>query len=300
MSTVEKDYLSLCEKILSEGEKRGDRTGTGTISLFGERLVINLNEGFPLLTTKNVPFKAVLSELIWFLEGSSDERRLAEILHGTRDPSKKTIWSPNAESTTGSKYTPKYPGDLGRVYGVQWRNWATGKNIPTKDKDGHVWYLPEYVDQIDNIVQKLKNIPTDRRIILSAWNVGELDEMALPPCHMMAQFYVRNGDKLDCQMYQRSVDTFLGLPFNIASYALLIHILASEADLTPGKLTMVLGDTHIYSDHVEQVNEQLSRTPRVLPDLIVSDTMTLSHLKMEDFALIGYDPHPAIKARMAA
>ena len=307
---AEYDYLDLLRYILEKGEDRADRTGTGTRATFAHTMNIELDKHFPLLTTKSVPFKAVLSELLWFIEGSGDERRLAEILHGTRDPSKKTIWSPNAEATSGSKFKPAYPGDLGRVYGVQWRSW---KHLTLKDSKDHLSHesggttyfdakvLVEEVDQLKDVVHKLKNNPTDRRIIMTAWNPGELSQMALPPCHMFVQFYLTNDRKLHAQMYQRSVDTVLGLPFNIASYALLIHMIAHVIDAKPGMLTMVLGDTHIYKDHFVQVQEQLMRPPRDLPKLTIKRKVnSIDDFKMDDFELVDYDPHPPIKARMAA
>ena len=309
--SAEDDYLDLLDYILNKGEDRADRTGTGTRALFALTMNIDLADGFPLLTTKTVPFKAVLSELLWFIEGSGDERRLAEILHGTRDPSKKTIWSPNAEGTTGSSFKPAFQGDLGRVYGVQWRDWqsttvdgygeylAGGRPDTTTYLNANV--TTRRIDQLADVVNKLKNNPTDRRIIMTAWNPGELGQMALPPCHMFVQFYLSNERKLHAQMYQRSVDSFLGLPFNIASYALLVHALAHVIDAKPGTLTMVLGDTHIYKDHFAQVREQLSREPRSLPTLSIKRKVdSIDDFKMDDFELVGYDPHPAIKATMSA
>lgn len=311
MRSAEIQYLNLLQHILDNGEQRSDRTGTGTLSVFGQQLQIDLRDGFPLLTTKRVPFKAVLSELLWFIEGSGDERRLAEILHGSRDLENKTIWSPNAESTTGSNYTPNYKGDLGRVYGVQWRSWTNNILVredplqePVLHINGDITYFgatvrEHRVDQLKELVNKLKNNPTDRRMILSAWNPGEFDQMALPPCHMMSQFYLTNDKVLHCQMYQRSVDTFLGLPFNIASYAALVHILAKEIGATPGKLYLVLGDTHIYLNHIEQVKEQLLREPKDCPVLHIKDGVDIFNLKMDDFHLEGYNPHPPIKGVMA-
>lgn len=312
MHTFEHDYLALLARIQTDGEDRPDRTGTGTRALFGEKLTINLQQGFPLLTTKSVPFKAVLAELLWFIEGSGEERRLAEILYGTADPSRKTIWSPNAEGTTGSSYKPRWPGDLGRIYGVQWRNW---KNTRIERSDDYLNHHDETdsvthfgaktitttTDQLAQVVDKLKNNPTDRRIILSAWNPGELDQMALPPCHMFAQFYLSNDRKLSCQMYQRSCDAALGLPFNIASYALLTHMLAQVVDAQVGMLTIVLGDTHIYKDHNEQVKTQLTRSPLELPQLSISPGVNdIDSFRMVDFTLSGYNPAPAIKMNMSA
>ena len=308
--TFEHELFLLYSDILRFGEERTDRTGTGTIATFGERLIIDLTEGFPLVTTKRMPFKAVLSELLWFIEGSGDERRLAEILHGTRDSEKKTIWSPNAEATTGSKFQPKYPGDLGRVYGVQWRTW---RHLTLKDSSdflsheggGTTYFgakvLVQEIDQLKEVIHKLKTNPTDRRIIMTAWNPGEIGEMALPPCHMFVQFYLTNDRELCAQMYMRSVDTFLGLPFNIASYALLLHMIAHVIEAEVGTLSMVLGDTHIYSDHIEQVQEQRQRQPLRLPELKINRKVTdIDDFKMDDFELLCYESHPPIKARMAA
>ena len=239
MATWETQYLDLLRNILNNGEDRIDRTGTGTRALFGQRLDINLKAGFPLITTKKMATKALTAELLWFLEGNGDERRLAKIQYGSLEAAtgKRTIWSDNAEADYW-KPKAKFDGDLGRVYGVQWRNWRRG--------DG------ESIDQIAQLVEKIKNNPTDRRIIVSAWNVAELDQMALPPCHMLFQCYVSNTRELSLQMYQRSVDTCLGLPFNIASYAMLAHMLAHVTGCTVGRLIMDLGDTHIYSDHLER------------------------------------------------
>lgn len=308
--TFETDYLDLLWHIMQHGEVREDRTGTGTASVFGQTMHIELTDGFPLITTKKMAWKSILSELLWFVEGSGDERRLAEILHGTRDKEKKTIWSPNAEGTSGSAYKPKFPGDLGRVYGVQWRNWRKHSVKEYTDflkfPEGGVAYygakvFEENIDQLANVVDKLKNNPTDRRIILSAYNVGELDQMALPPCHMFAQFYVSSKKELSCMMTQRSVDAALGLPFNIASYALLTHMLAHVTGLTPHRLIINMGDTHIYRDHLEGVETQLSRKPLALPTLKIKRKVTsIDDFKMEDFELEGYTCHPAIPFKMSA
>lgn len=289
MSNFENQYLDLLSNVLKHGEERKDRTGVGTISLFGERLKFDvLKEGFPLLTSKRVPFRAVLSELLWFMEGSGDERRLAEIHYGTRNPEKKTIWSPNVEKTSGSKFQPTFYGDLGRVYGKQWREWRTSN-------DGH-----HEIDQLSNVIEKLKTNPTDRRMIVSAWNPGELDQMALPPCHMMFQFYLTNDRKLNCQMYQRSVDIFLGLPFNCASYAILMYIIAREIGAEPGVLTMCLGDTHLYTNHLDQANIQLNREIHSLPTLTINNTdKSWGELGMDDFVLENYNPEETISAPMA-
>jgi thymidylate synthase len=283
--TFEYHLLNLYHDILSNGEHREDRTGTGTISVFGRQLRINLQEGFPILTTKKMGFKSIFAELLWFIEGSSDERRLAEILYGTRDESKQTIWSGNANADYW-KSNALYEGDLGRVYGVQWRYWQK------PDGSGEI-------DQLSQIISQIKTDPTNRRMILSAWNVGELHMMALPPCHMMAQFYVSKG-KLSCQMYQRSVDSFLGLPYNISSYAMLVHMIAHVTDLDVGELIMTFGDTHIYSNHVEQVKEQIARTTLELPSLKFNRKISsIDDFKLDDCVLVGYNSHPSIKAEMA-
>lgn len=280
------NYHHLLTKILNEGETREDRTGVGTISLFGEQLKYDLTKGFPAITTKKLAWRAVVSELLWFLEGSSDERRLAEILHGTRDTRKNTIWTANANADYW-KSKARYEGDLGRVYGVQWRFWRKSKNS---------W---ETVDQVQKLIDGLRNDPHSRRHILTAWNPGELDQMALPPCHMFAQFYVSNDNKLTCLMHQRSCDMFLGVPFNIASYSLLTHILARECDLGVGNFIWSGGDCHIYANHVDAVKQQLDRTPRSLPVLSIREDRRLGDYEVDDFKLLGYDPYDTIKAEMA-
>lgn len=279
-----RNYQDLLRKVMNEGTDSQDRTGVGTRSLFGETLRFNLNDGFPAVTTKKLAWRSCVAELLWFIEGSGNERRLAEIQYGTKDPEKKTIWTANANAGYWIK-NARYEGDLGRVYGVQWRNW--------RKKDG--WNT---VDQLENLVKGLKDDPTGRRHILSAWNVGELDQMALPPCHMMAQFYIRNG-LLSCQMYQRSCDAFLGLPFNIASYALLTHLIAKTIGAKANELIIVLGDVHVYNNHFDAVEEQLSRSPRPLPTLDISGVNDIWSASMDDIRLIGYDPYPTIKADMA-
>ena len=274
-----KQYLALLEDILNSGEERNDRTGVGTISVFGRQLRFDLTQGFPAVTTKKLAWKAVVSELLWFLEGSNDERRLAEILYGRPDSGRNTIWTGNAEAAYWQPRA-KFPGDLGRVYGVQWRDWGG-------------------VDQVAKLIDGLKNDPTGRRHIISAWNVDELDQMALPPCHVMSQFYVSKG-KLSCHMYQRSVDVFLGLPFNIASYALLTHMVAHVCGLEVGELIISTGDTHIYSNHVEQVKEQLSREPYPLPTLWLNPNIKdINKFSMETIELDNYKCHGTIKAEMA-
>ena len=274
-----KQYHDLLLDILQNGESRDDRTGVGTISVFGRQLRFNLTQGFPAITTKKLAWKAVKSELLWFLEGSNDERRLAEILYGTRDTERSTIWTGNAQA---DYWTPKakFPGDLGRVYGVQWRDWGG-------------------VDQVHKLIEGIKNDPTGRRHIISAWNVAELDQMALPPCHVLVQFYVSNG-KLSCHMYQRSVDVFLGLPFNIASYALLTHMIAQVCDLVPNELIISTGDTHIYSNHLTQVKQQLNREPLKSPTLWLNPNIkNIDDFRMENIDLDGYESHGTIKADMA-
>jgi thymidylate synthase len=274
-----KQYHDLLEDILNNGERKDDRTGVGTISVFGRQLRFDLSKGFPAITTKKLAWKSVVSELLWFIEGTGDERRLAEILHGSRDTERSTIWTGNAQA---AYWTPraKYDGDLGRVYGVQWRDWRG-------------------VDQLSNLIEGIKKDPNGRRHILTAWNVDELDQMALPPCHVLAQFYVSNG-KLSCHMYQRSVDVFLGLPFNIASYALLTHMIAQVCDLKVGELIISTGDTHIYSNHVEQVKEQLSREEYPLPLLFLNpDIKSIDKFTMDAILLFDYQSHGTIKAEMA-
>lgn len=297
-----KQYHTLLEDILNNGESKEDRTGVGTISVFGRQLRFDLTEGFPAVTTKKLAWRAVVSELLWFIEGSNDERRLAEILHGTRDTERNTIWTGNAQA---AYWLPKakYSGDLGRVYGVQWRHW----NRYTERADFGKAHLggqrlavdKTEVDQLANLIEGIKTDPNGRRHILTAWNVAELDQMALPPCHVLAQFYVSNG-KLSCHMYQRSVDVFLGLPFNIASYALLTHMIAHVCDLNVGELIISTGDTHIYSNHVEQVKEQLTREEYPMPTLYLNPNIkNIDDFRMENIDLDGYQSHGTIKAEMA-
>jgi thymidylate synthase len=282
-----KQYHDALTYILENGKKKDDRTGVGTQSVFGYQMRFDLQEGFPAITTKKLAWKSVVSELLWFLEGSGDERRLAEILHGTRDSGKSTIWTANADA---EYWEPKaeFDGDLGRVYGVQWRHWRTSN------------YLASFreVDQLVNLIDGLKKDPNGRRHILSAWNPGELDQMALPPCHILSQFDVTDG-KLSCQLYQRSADMFLGVPFNIASYSLLTHIIAKECNLGVGEFIWVGGDCHIYNNHINAVKEQLGRDYRVLPTLSITDKLSWDQYSLNDFTLVEYDPHPAIKAPMA-
>jgi len=297
-----KTYLDALDYVLKNGTTRTDRTGTGTISVFGMQQRYNLAESFPAVTTKKLAWKSTVSELLWFIEGSGDERRLAEILHGTRGPDKKTIWTDNATApywtNKHKQFPPKgpqYDGDLGRVYGVQWRHWQT------KDQElvGHSQLINREVDQLMELVEGIKADPYGRRHILTAWNPGELQDMALPPCHCFAQFYVSDG-RLSCQMYQRSCDMFLGVPFNIASYSLLTHLIAQVCDLGVGEFVHVLGDAHIYLNHVEQVKEQLHREPLPAPQLWLNpDIKDITKFTMTDIRLDGYTSHSAILAPMA-
>ena len=256
-------YLQLCKDVLKKGVKKEDRTGTGTISTFGYQMRFDLKKGFPLLTTKKLHLKSIVHELLWFLNGDTNVKYLQE--NGVR------IWNEWAKEN----------GELGPVYGHQWRSW-TGADGKT-------------VDQISELMTMLKNTPDSRRLIVNAWNVAEIPNMALPPCHCMFQFYVADG-KLSCQLYQRSADVFLGVPFNIASYALLTLMIAQVVDLEPGEFVHTFGDTHIYLNHLEQVELQLSREPRALPTVKINpDVKDIFSFKFEDFSLEGYDPHPHIK-----
>lgn len=301
-----KQYHELLKDILENGEVRDDRTGVGTISVFGRQLRFNLQDGFPAITTKKLAWKSCAAELLWFIEGSGDERRLAELTHGTRD-GVVTIWSPNAMAPYW-KPKAKYEGDLGRVYGVQWRHWrkAIERGTGTFNDDfGNVYrrtgtvQLKE-IDQLANLITGLKNNPYDRRHILSAWNVGDLDQMALPPCHVMSQFYVSKDRRLSCHMYQRSVDVGLGLCFNVASYALLTHMIAHVCDMGVKELIISTGDTHIYLDHIEQIKEQLQREPYPLPELWLNpDVKNIDKFTMDDILLKNYKYHPTIKMNMA-
>jgi len=275
-----KTYLNALSQVLNEGEVRDDRTGVGTISLFGLQQRYDLTQSFPAVTTKKLAWKSMLGELLWMIEGSGNERRLAEITHGTSE-GVVTIWTPNALAPYW-RPKAKHEGDLGRVYGVQWRDWN------------------HHVDQLADLIKGIKNDPFGRRHIITAWNPGELDQMALPPCHMFAQFYVSRDMKLSCQMYQRSCDMFLGVPFNIASYSVFTHMIAQVCDLGVGEFVHVLGDAHIYLDHVEQVKEQLEREPLPAPQLWLNpDIKSIDQFTMEDVKLVDYQSHDAIKARMA-
>lgn len=293
MKHPEHAYLNALKDILESGERRPDRTGVGTISKFGVQMRFDLQQGFPAITTKKLAWKAVVSELLWFIEGSGDENRLREILHGERYTDKKTIWSDNATAPYWvEKRLQRHAGDLGRIYGVQWRKWR--KPLVRINK-----VILQNHDQLIELINGIKDDPYSRRHIISAWNPGELDMMALPPCHMMAQFYVSNG-KLSCQMYQRSADMFLGMPFNIASYALFTHMIAQVCNLEVGELIIAVGDAHIYENHVEQVTEQLSRKPLPLAELkLTPDIDVITHFEMTDIMLENYQSHDPIKADMA-
>ena len=293
MMHPDKVYLDALKNILENGEDRPDRTGVGTRSIFGLQMRFNLENGFPAITTKKLAWRAVVSELLWFIEGSGDEYRLREILHGDRYSQKRTIWTDNAEADYWVKRKlQRHPGDLGRVYGVQWRRWR--KPLIRINK-----VVLQNHDQLLELIDGIKSDPYSRRHIISAWNPGELDIMALPPCHMMAQFYVNNG-KLSCQMYQRSADMFLGVPFNIASYALFTHMIAQVCNLEVSELIITLGDAHIYNNHFEQVKEQLKRDPKPLATLeLNSEISVITEFDMEDVELVGYESHEAIKAPMA-
>lgn len=304
-------YLTLLNKIIKYGVDSVDRTGIGTRSLFGEQLRFDLTNKFPAVTTKKLAWKSVVSELLWFIEGSTDERRLAEIHFGTRDSTKTTIWTANANAEYW-KSKANYEGDIGRGYGFQWRHWERPAifhkhgNPPTVDgatwisnRDGSFLEFLPPVDQLANLINGLKNNPNSRRHILSAWNPGELDRMALPPCHMMAQFYTRNNE-LSCQVYVRSNDIFLGCPFNIASYSLLTHMIAQVCGFTAKELIICIGDAHIYNNHMQAVIEQLTRQPKELPTLWLNPDITdINKFSMDDCKLVGYDSYPTIKADMA-
>ena len=262
-----KQYHDLLQHILDKGVTKEDRTGTGTISVFGYQMRFDLNEGFPALTTKKLHLRSIIHELLWFLKGDTNIQYLKD--------NNVSIWDEWADEN----------GNLGPVYGSQWRSWPTA--------DGR------HIDQIKQVVDQLKNNPDSRRIIVSAWNVGEIENMKLPPCHAFFQFYVAEG-KLSCQLYQRSADTFLGVPFNIASYALLTMMMAQVCGLKPGDFVHTLGDAHLYSNHLEQARLQLTRDFRPLPTMkINSEVKDIFDFKFEDFELIGYDPHPHIKAAVA-
>ncbi|ANU17290.1 thymidylate synthase [Planococcus maritimus] len=311
-----KQYLALCEHILDQGAKKEDRTGTGTLSVFGHQMRFDLAEGFPLMTTKKTAFRLIVSELLWFIKGDTnvqtllkdnnhiwDEWAFAQWVESDeydgpdmkdfgrraqRDPEfaelyKEQMTSFQEKVLADNEFANKY-GDLGPVYGKQWRSWAA--------TDGG------QIDQLKNVVESIKNNPDSRRHLVTAWNPEFIDDMALPPCHIMFQFYVADG-KLSCQLYQRSADVFLGVPFNIASYALLTHLVAKECGLEPGEFIHTTGDTHLYVNHLEQVQEQLGREPKALPSLKLTEGKSMFDMNMEDIQIEGYDPHPRIKAPVA-
>nr|WP_315088383.1 thymidylate synthase [uncultured Prevotella sp.] len=260
-------YLDLLSRILNEGVHKGDRTGTGTLSVFGNQMRFDLRDGFPLLTTKKLHLKSIIYELLWFLRGDTNVHYLQE--HGVR------IWNEWADEN----------GDLGPVYGHQWRSWPD--------------YKGGTIDQITNVLEQIKHNPNSRRMLVTAWNPAEVDEMALPPCHCLFQFYVADG-RLSLQLYQRSADTFLGVPFNIASYALLLQMMAQVTGLEAGEFIHTTGDTHLYSNHLEQAKLQLTRTPRPLPKMKINpDVKDLFAFKYEDFELVDYNPYPHISAEVA-
>ncbi len=261
-----KQYLDLLDHILTNGTKKDDRTGTGTISVFGYQMRMNLQDGFPLLTTKKLHLRSIIYELLWFLKGDTNIKYLND--HGV------SIWDEWADQN----------GDLGPIYGAQWRSWPSANSS---------------VDQISGLIQQIKNNPDSRRLMVTAWNPGQLPEMALPPCHVMFQFYVANG-KLSCQLYQRSADTFLGVPFNIASYSLLTMMVAQACNLKPGEFVHTFGDVHLYLNHLEQAKLQLKRKPRPLPVMKLNPNCSdIFSFQYDDFELSGYDPHPHIKAPIA-
>jgi thymidylate synthase len=262
-----RQYLDLLDHVMRQGAPKGDRTGTGTVSVFGHQMRFDLAQGFPALTTKRIHMRSVVGELLWFLRGETNVEWLHE--HGV------TIWDEWADAK----------GELGPIYGYQWRSWPT--------PDGR------HVDQVASVIENIRSNPDSRRHLVSAWNVSDLDRMALPPCHTMFQFYVAEG-RLSCQLYQRSADVFLGVPFNIASYALLTLMVAQVTDLAPGDFVHTLGDAHLYLNHLEQAREQLSREPRPLPTMTLNpERRSIDDFEMDDFTLSGYDPHPAIKAPIA-
>ena len=285
-------YLNLLKKVMDEGHDRETRNGK-TRAMFGLQMRFNMADGFPAMTTKKLAFKAAKSELLWFIEGSGDDNRLKEL-----NGSERTIWTDNAEAPYWAPKA-KFPGDLGRVYGVQWRKWR--KPADPSNPSGQAT-----VDQLAEVIEKIKKDPTDRRLIVSAWNPGEISEMALPPCHKFFQFFVEpstssgQAGKLSLLMHQRSCDVFLGVPFNIASYSLLLHMVAQVTGLKAHEFVHSLGDVHIYHDHFDAVKEQLARTPYPLPTLKLNQSVkNIDDFKMEDIELLNYQSHPTIKAKMA-
>ncbi|PAD36720.1 thymidylate synthase [Terribacillus saccharophilus] len=317
MTTSEQAYLDLCRYVLENGTKKEDRTGTGTVSVFGYQMRFDLQKGFPLLTTKKVPFRLIASELLWFLKGDTNIRYLlqhnnniwnewafknwveSEAYDGPdmtdfgrrslqddnfREAYEKQMGRFKQQILTDDVFSERF-GHLGDVYGKQWRNWKTTQG--------------ESIDQLQDIIETIKKNPDSRRLIVSAWNPEDVPSMALPPCHTMFQFYVADN-KLSCQLYQRSGDIFLGIPFNIASYSLLTHLIAKECGLEVGEFIHTIGDAHLYTNHLEQVETQLSRTPKALPTLQIKDSLhSVFDASMEDLEIIGYEPHPAIKAPVA-
>ena len=313
----EKAYLDLCQYVLNHGNKRDDRTNTGTLSSFGHQIRFDLSKGFPLLTTKRVPFRLIVSELLWFIKGDTNIKYLLEHrnniwnewafkkwvesdvyngpdmtnfgIRSQKDPLFQQEYEKQMERfksliLTDEQFAKKF-GDLGFVYGKQWRAWKTSKN--------------NTIDQLKDVITSIKTNPNSRRHIVSAWNPEDIPHMALPPCHTLFQFYVADG-KLSCQLYQRSADLFLGVPFNIASYALLTHIVAHECDLEVGEFVHTFGDAHIYSNHVEQVKTQLARSPKSLPTLMINkERESIFDFEVDDFNIEGYEPHPPIKAPIA-
>ncbi len=284
-----RQYLDALQHILDNGEDKDDRTGVGTKSVFGYQMRFDLRKGFPAVTTKKLAWKSVVGELLWMLEGSGNERRLAEITHDTRDDNVNTIWTANLNAPYWASKTLT-TGDLGRVYGIQWRSWRYTGEQSTQTL---------YKDQITDVIANINENPSSRRHIVTAWNPAELDQMALPPCHMTFQFNVNKLGELSCQLYQRSCDMFLGVPFNIASYSLLTHIIARECDLYVGDFIWTGGDCHIYNNHIDAVTEQLTRTPKELPELFISVGKKWDDYNITDFILSDYDPMPSIKAEMA-
>ncbi|RDW22079.1 thymidylate synthase [Oceanobacillus chungangensis] len=313
----EQAYLNLCNYILENAAEKDDRTNTGTYSIFGHQMRFDLSEGFPLLTTKRVPFRLVATELLWFIKGDTNIRYLLENnnniwnewaferwiasddytgpdmtnfgIRSQQDPEFNEVYKEEMDQfkekvLRDNAFAEKY-GDLGFVYGKQWRNWKTSKN--------------ESIDQLKDVINSIRTNPNSRRHIVSAWNPEDIPSMALPPCHTLFQFYVANG-KLSCQLYQRSADVFLGVPFNIASYALLTHLIAHECGLEVGEFIHTLGDAHIYSNHLEQIKTQLARKPKPLPEIRINkDKASIFDFELSDFEIIGYDPHPGIKAPIA-
>lgn len=275
---ADKQYLDLCRHILENGAEKGDRTGTGTLSTFGYQMRFDLRKGFPILTTKKLHWPSIAHELLWFLSGDTNTKYLTD--NGVR------IWNEWADEE----------GNLGPVYGKQWRDWTRGYGAQSTYEG---WYSEEAYDQISDVINEIRWNPDSRRLLVNAWNVGELDEMALPPCHFAFQFYVANG-RLSCQLYQRSGDVFLGIPFNIASYSLLTHMIAQVTGLEVGEFVHTIGDAHIYANHIEQVKTQLQREPRALPTLNIKRQVTdIDDFTFEDFEIIGYDPHPHIAGKVA-